>query len=442
MFGRWAALAATAYLLFAVPVDAPSWAHATYSPWLFAPTFAQCLFYLTLLAYRRMRRTRRRSWAVVTGVALGITFLGHVVPAVLLGCVIVAVTGASLFRLWRRRKRRPSRYRNRGRSELADLMLIVAVAFVVGLPLGFSLIGHHHLKVENPLATYWNWEYLQLEHLPRFLREWASLSTAVACAGAIGVIAMRRRPVERRLVFTWLAVAFAFLAYSFVWQVAARYGVVLRQLAPGYHFLFYLSSAKAVLYGCGIAAIARCLLWGAVRCKAVATETRLPWQRVLVALGIAATLAKVYPSYPTWFDLTRAPRTARERVLLTDNFAPYDWVMANAEPSDVFLCNDRMSLLIVAPAARKVVATNAAFSSPYVDWQTRDADRAAMFAALRNGDRERFAGLAAAYRVTHVIVTDEGEQLAGQPDPPYLERVFESNRITIYRLALDDASAR
>ena len=162
MFGRWAALAATAYLLFAVPVDAPSWAHATYSPWLFAPTFAQCLFYLTLLAYRRMRRTRRRSWAVVTGVALGITFLGHVVPAVLLGCVIVAVTGASLFRLWRRRKRRPSRYRNRGRSELADLMLIVAVAFVVGLPLGFSLIGHHHLKVENPLATYWNWEYLQL----------------------------------------------------------------------------------------------------------------------------------------------------------------------------------------------------------------------------------------------------------------------------------------
>src|SRR5207237_3915714 len=92
LFDRWVALVAAVAFLFAPIGHAPSWAAATYSPWLLTQNFVQTFFYLTLAAYLRALESNRRTWFVMVGLLLGSTFLGHTVPAIVLGVVMVMGT--------------------------------------------------------------------------------------------------------------------------------------------------------------------------------------------------------------------------------------------------------------------------------------------------------------------------------------------------------------
>src|SRR5947209_973037 len=88
LFGRLVALAAAAAFLFAPIGDAPSWAAATYSPWIFSQNLAQGFFYLTLLAFFKAVGSQQWRWHFIVGILLGVTFLGHTAPAVILGTII------------------------------------------------------------------------------------------------------------------------------------------------------------------------------------------------------------------------------------------------------------------------------------------------------------------------------------------------------------------
>ena len=50
-------------------------------------------------------------------------------------------------------------------------------------------------------------------------------------------------------------------------------------------------------------------------------------------------------------------------------------------------------------------STNRYFSNPYVDWASRDADRARMYAFLEHADVGRFYDLASRYRVRFILLT-------------------------------------
>jgi hypothetical protein len=84
----------------------------------------------------------------------------------------------------------------------------------------------------------------------------------------------------------------------------------------------------------------------------------------------------------------------------------YAWIRSHTSPEDVFLCTDDQSLYVVSPAGRKVVATNRYFSSPYVDWVSRDKDRAEMYARLRQGDAVGFRSLAGRYDVGYIVLPE------------------------------------
>src|SRR5437868_11818201 len=89
LFGRLVGLAAVAAFLFAPIGDAPSWAAATYSPWIFSQNLAQGFFYLALVAHGKAIDSKQWRWNFVVGGLLGVTFLGHTAPAVILGIIIV-----------------------------------------------------------------------------------------------------------------------------------------------------------------------------------------------------------------------------------------------------------------------------------------------------------------------------------------------------------------
>ena len=155
-FNRRVALASTAAFLFlTTPFLYPSWASATYSPNLFPVIFVQSLFYISLMVYRQAIRTGKRRWYVASGILLGLTFLGHTAPAVILGSIIVLFTLKQLFN---------QRQANAPRVDMLriviNVVILLVTAIIVSTPFLYTFLGRYHLHVINPLPNNWRWGQL------------------------------------------------------------------------------------------------------------------------------------------------------------------------------------------------------------------------------------------------------------------------------------------
>lgn len=418
----WVALAALLSFIFFLAQDRPSYVSAGYSPWLLAPHLSQALFYVALLAW--IAHLRNSSWrsALVAGMLLGLTFLGHTAPAVLLGCIMLVTAALDA--------RRTSLPIVATRARLLGLTLVVA--FVVSLPFTISILFRYHLHVVNQKPTEWIWEGAALENLPNILLGLLSLKNAVV---AFGLDAFLRGPAPRPLkeaVLAWLAIALAFLAYSFAAQWTARHGVTLPQINPGYHYVLYLITAGHLFFGVGLVALVDALIARAGQHVSILPQPTNLLRSFCVAALVIVLLAANYRDFRVWHGFTRDHSVALRRLEQFDDFAPYRWIADNVAPGTVFLCNDRPGLYCVAPAGGRVVANDPYFSNLYVPYEPRAEAREILWKALKSRDEATFRKIALEYRVAYVLA--EGEQRNWVPQPG-LEAVFTSKQYTIYRIA-------
>jgi hypothetical protein len=248
-----------------------------------------------------------------------------------------------------------------------------------------------------------------------------------------------------RVIGLWLASILAFLAYNYVRMLARRMGLPFGSIVPAFHFLFYLHACLAIGVGITIGRTA-----GAVAANLTGTvSARAAWVR---SSGVAVlTMGMLALSYPGYLGREQfGPRLqGASEVLEAFPVGAWTWIRGNTHNGDVFLSTDEMSLYVVTPAARKVVATSPYFSNPYVDWDRRDRDRNRMFQLLQEGDRAGFHDLARQYGVTHVIWSDEVTRIVrgtlGMRVKPAVRgkdlmsfgllEVFEDNGVTIFRVA-------
>jgi hypothetical protein len=153
---RRVALASTAAFLFlTTPFLYPSWASATYSPTLFPVIFVQTLFYLSLIVYRQAVRSGQCKWYGAAGILLGLTFLGHTAPALILGGIIVLYSLSQWFNM-----RKHHATRREMIQLVANLFLLLIVAIMVSLPFLYTIVGRYHLHILNPLPNNWRWGQL------------------------------------------------------------------------------------------------------------------------------------------------------------------------------------------------------------------------------------------------------------------------------------------
>lgn len=413
------ALAAAAACLFLVQLDRPTFASATYSPWLFAPTLAQAFFYLGVLAQTKAWKTGRLAWHVVTGILLGVTFLAHTTPAVLLGCIILACAVWSMIR--------PavagSEEISRGGTVLRFSVAMI-VAFIVGLPFTISILFNYGLRIVNPEPAYWVYEYLSIDNLDGFLIGLVSLPVGVALAGGYYLLRDGRRAGVGLMLTFWFSVASLFLAWSFLQQAVENvWGLRLPQIAPGYHFLPYLTATRNVLIGVAVVYTARALGLATSRKQLFALPPGKRIAHYVLCVAVMAAVVYQLSVYRSWRELEeRAYSISR---YLEDEDNPYHWMREHSNSSDVFLCNDMLAIHVVAPSGSKSVASESLFSNIYTSWTDRDAARTRMFDALARGDREAFAEDAAKYEVTYVLLTPD-EQAKLQPGTAsFLSKRFE-----------------
>ncbi len=421
----WIALAALLSFLFFLPQERPSFVSASYSPWLLAPHLSQALFYTTVLAWVAHLRNASRRSALVAGFLLGLTFLGHTAPAVLLGAVMVITAGLTALRKFRAGERT---------SALAHgyhLGLALLVAFIASLPFTISILYRYHLHVVNPKPTEWIWEGAALENLPAILLGLISLKSAVMAVGLAAIFSRAMPRPVKEVVLAWLATALGFFIYSLIAQWSARHGITLPQINPGYHYVLYLIAMGHLFFALGLVHMIEAIL---VRFSPMRAGYRSLARMACVVTLTAVLFAANYRDFRVWHGFTRDHSVALRRLDQLDNFAPYHWIAENTNPGAVFLCNDRPGLYCVAAAGARVVANDPYFSSLYVPYAPRARAREILWTALREKDEKTFRDTAAAWRVAYVLAEGEQRDWVVQSGFSDLEELFASKQFTIYRL--------
>lgn len=425
LFDGWTAVLALTGFLFCVGGSFSSWMAASYSPWLYPVNFGQAFFYLLMILLAALRgRWPGVRWALLAGVAWGLTFLVHTAPAVLFALILAGVVAGPGLRQLRAA---PASFWRMAWPAL----LMGSVFFVVIFPYARSLIGHYGLHIVNPAPIGFVDECLGYRKIPEMIRRHLELPVLVAWFGLYLVVKGRAPEHTRQLLLVWLAVTAAFVVYGYIAVGALKVGMHLPAIVPSYHFLFYFKAALAVCFAVGVLALARAAMTRLARRHALAVE---PWtRRVALALALGLALWNL-PGYLVRYDFSRARAEALGHGEERDRIALYDWVRTQGHEGEVFLASNDLGLFGLAPAGAKVVVVDPYLSSPYVDWTSRDQARNRMFELLGAGDSEGFSALARLYQVAYVVVDRTTGPVAPALLGSDLQEVFASGPIRVFRV--------
>jgi hypothetical protein len=343
LVGRRAALGGLAIYLFFLVGSEQSWLTATYSPWLFAGNFSQGLFFGTALVELWAADHPTFPRVVLAGACIGLTFLAHTAPA-----LILAVAAVALF--WRR---------------WPALAVAGAAALLVASPFLASIAWHYRLHVLNPEPIRYIYDPISPRRIPGMVAgHWFFI--ALAAAGLWRI--------RSRLVWAWLLAAAGLTA-------STMFG--LTPIVPAFHFWLYFTALVAMLAGRALAFVCR-----------------------PAPMFIALTLALVawnWKPYTERADLQGGRFLAARRV--ADHIEAVTLLRTVTDSDDVVFGTPASVRLIIGPAGRKTVAPDPLFSNPYVEYASRRADRDRMLAAFHAGDRKTFEDVARTRDVRAAVLT-------------------------------------
>jgi hypothetical protein len=421
--GAWPAAIALAVLLFAPPHDLGAWEAPTVTPWLFPSAFAATFLYVGLVLCWLAIRRRGLGWWLAVGVALGITFLGHTAPALILGLcsmasVVVAGRDGGMTR----------------RSKLLAWGTILTAAIVVSAPLLVSIVGHYHLDVVNRDPLEWVSDGLAISKgAPQLRTDLLSVKALVAAVGLWTLCRRVPRDAGAGMLVAWVVAAVALFSYGYAQQLVG-FGR-LPPLVPQHHFYFYVKAGMHLLTGVGVWTLVDGVAGGVLRLTG-----RPAWQRVrpllagaLVLGGIGVLVATNRTAFEMKADFNEYRREALTFSEEFDRTQILQRLRAETSPDAVVLATAEDSYYRVAPAGRAVVAIPAIQSNPYRAQGGRDNDQEQMLNALMTHDRPTFEKLADAYAVTHVLLGPESSELirAGVPSD-VLTEVSSRGGYTLY----------
>jgi hypothetical protein len=435
LFDRRIAIAGTAAFLFAPIGNAESWAAASYSPWIFGENFAQVLFYLTLAAYCKALESKRRRWYIIVGLLLGIAFLGHTAPAVILGVIMIVACMKSAIQ-----QGKPAWQSIVSTREIKGLALTLPIAFVVSLPFTFSILFRYHLRILNSAPSNWLYPPLAIDKLPALLRDNLSWFSAIAGLGLLALVIERENKHRKTLLLTWFVICCVELGLNFLQQATSP--TFRLMFVPAHHFLFYLKAIEDLLFGVGLVFICQFLsrnlisrYFGPAVTESKSNYLKYRIETILIATGIVCFLALALPAYSSRSDFTTARAYSLEMQQYKKAYIDaYHWILINTQPDDVFLSiTGDFDLRIVAPAARKVVVMYAPeFSNPYVSWELRRDAAILMTGKLGSHSEDALATLVK-NQVKYIITSPAAAyQLGLAYYTPDLSREFGEGEVIIY----------
>ena len=430
---RWTALACTFGFLFVTSNGIPTWLGGSYSPWLLPVLFVQGLYYMALFIYIKALQTAKLKYIIISGILLGLVFMGHTAPAILLGLIMGITTLQTMFKTWKKREPVSQIFHPLGR-----LIILLLTAFIVSTPYHYSILGHYHLKIVHPDPLNMVFPPYQISNIGLFINRFASrpLLMIFVGIGLFGLILQKSKRTARNILLLWLIITIGFIIHNYIWQILKQHNINTVRILPVYHFVFYFRVMLSILYGYGMVFACRLFVKGLYHWKPLISRhrplrffLRPAIDKIILILLLMATSVKVYPSYMMRDDY-REGRVYMEES--PDFIAAFHWIQGNTQPGDVFLAPEPFSRFVVGAAGRKVVVVDPLFSNPYVDYRPRASDHDSLFIYLIEKNQDGFHDLASRYSLTHVISYDQTEAI-DEANHPFIEKKFTYGQLSIYR---------
>jgi hypothetical protein len=403
LIGPPAGAIATVWLVCANGLLLPPWVVATYTPWQSVPMLALALFFIGIILVHARVYTGLRRDAVLLGSAVGVTFLAHTVPAIILAAILATAALATQGLRWR-----TARW----------IAIAASVAALWSLPFLLPLLTAYHLHIANLAPG--GFTDITFDPWHPGLRLIATTMPILAAAATIGA---RRGEIpgaapSRVILVTWLCVPLIFLMRHYACRYTPGAAACTTFVVAVHHWYLYFQAAGTCLIGAAIWWLAR------------AVSPHLPrLTRHAAAVGAAAFCVALFLLRPS--DLSMRNRTDQTRI----DEETYAWIRAHTTQADVFVTADSADeldreMLTVFAAGRRLVALPAIFSNPYVDWRARDDRRQSYLAALSEGSAPAPANEAEPGGSVYFLLTKTG------PAPARgLEPVHSGTQDVLYRLS-------
>jgi hypothetical protein len=398
----------------------PPWMAASYSPWHSVPAITQALFFCGVWLLSARAQRGRFSDALLIGSMIGIVFLAHTVPAL----ILAAVTAAAAVSIQGMRMR-----------TVAWVGTAALTAVLWALPFMIPLVTTYHLKILNAAGAFTD-DLFDPTRIPK--RIIAASLPGLGALALLGWNCWRARQSGRTVAAStvailgvWIALPVLFIARHFACGVGRTSAVCTAFVVPVHHWMYYLQSALACVFGYAVVSG----LAPRSDATVAANPTAASFATIVAAVGAFALACAVLSFRPMDQQMRERAIDMRTRVDLD----LYQWLLTSTRPDALFVTDistnavhDSAAIAVLA-AGRKSVALPFTYSNPYIDWQTRkQRDEAYLAAAVSGKDNGTLCRLLAeAGRSNRVYVA-----LASGTDAPpsQLQRVFRSNHNSVYAI--------
>jgi hypothetical protein len=426
------ALASLLSYLFLASGNIPGFDAATYSPWLYPVCFNQFLFYLNIVLCYTAFSKQKYVWFILLGTCIGINFLGHTAPAILMILIMISIQAGSIFKA----------IKKKDYASLKKYLLQGIAAFVpfviASLPLLYYIVGKYHLQFKNRFP----FEYVDTifiwHNFADMLRVNLSVSFIISIIGFIWFYRNFHETLLRKIILNWFFIGIIMFIYStIVASVDRHFNIHLPGTVPSFHYFYYLKALQSVFFAFGFVFLIS-VFWKWIENKVSdKIKNTIPANANAVFIFFVLAYAAInLPSYIDRYDFTyfREQNLAREKE--TARIDMYNYIIKNIESDKVILCEDgEPSVYLVMPTGRKMVSIGISYSNPYVDFDTRDSDRNNMVSFVKTGQPHSAEKLFADYKVSYVLLRNSEIETQSSLQPILNRIVYKNSGFTLFGAA-------
>lgn len=426
------AVASLLSYLFLATGNIYGWGAATYSPWLYPVSFMQFIFYLNIILCYQALSKQTFFWFCFLGVGIGVSFLGHTAPTVLIILILIYVQGGYMITSAKKKNYLlTGKYFIRG---IAAFTFFVIAAY----PLLYYVLVKYHLRIINRATFEYAEGIFVWNNFLGMVKANISISFLVAAAGFVWFYRNFHQRLIRKIIFAWLSIAVLMYIYStLVAGLHSKFNFNLPGTVPSFHYFFYLKALQSVFFGFGFIALLKPVVMRAnnfIKNRTPRTNTK-DYINHFYIVAILLCIFFYFPFYKNREDFVSLRQQAIVKQNDKNKMEVYHYIMQNIPSDKVILCEKDPSLFPVMATARKMVSIAFTFSNPYLDFNKRENDRNNMLLFLATGQPEQSKSLFAAYNVNFVLLsTDELKNYKAIP-ATLGEVVFKNDGYSIFAIS-------
>ena len=402
LFGIETAIASLLSFLFLASGNILGWGAATYSPWLYPVCFVQFLFYLNIIFLYKAVSTQRFIWFILLGSFTGLSFLGHVAPAVIIFLMTMMIQISTMFNAIRK-----------GNQKIIIKYLFQSIIFfatflIAASPILIVIYGRYKMHYINRAPFEYVGSIFTVNSFGELIKANISLASLISLAGIYWFYKKFENRIIRNIISSWLLVCLCMYVYStLVPLLHNRLHIFLPVTVPSFHYFFYLKALESVFFGIGLVWLLKSTVrWLSKWVTANSPEIPVDGVGHIVWVILILVFSLVYyPVYSRRSDFIDLRELALQKEADKTRLEVYYYLKDHISPDKVILCELGESMFPVMASGRKMVSTTFTFSNPFVDFEQREKDRNRMLSYLVTGQRGSDKQLFTKYNVSYILLS-------------------------------------